>query len=74
IPAAVEDDSDAWRVNLTRPPDKENELIAVAASHGAPGITARQAARLRTTGGSWCWLFGRSRCAFSRASPQTTPR
>jgi hypothetical protein len=40
IPAAIEDDSNAWRVNLTRPPDKENELIAVASSHGAPGILA----------------------------------
>uniref|UniRef100_A0A7S1MLX9 Armadillo repeat-containing protein 8 n=1 Tax=Alexandrium catenella TaxID=2925 RepID=A0A7S1MLX9_ALECA len=33
------------RVNLTRPPDSDNELIKVAALHGAPGMLAVMRAR-----------------------------
>jgi len=33
------------RVNLTRPPDRDNELIKVAALHGAPGMLAVLRAR-----------------------------
>mmetsp|Transcript_125605 Transcript_125605/g.391076 ORF Transcript_125605/g.391076 Transcript_125605/m.391076 type:complete len:358 (-) Transcript_125605:378-1451(-) len=33
------------RVNLTRPPDTDNELIKVAALHGAPGMLAVMRAR-----------------------------
>eukprot|EP00406_Dinophysis_acuminata_P045070 CAMPEP_0179304920 /NCGR_PEP_ID=MMETSP0797-20121207/49353_1 /TAXON_ID=47934 /ORGANISM="Dinophysis acuminata, Strain DAEP01" /LENGTH=363 /DNA_ID=CAMNT_0021014545 /DNA_START=69 /DNA_END=1160 /DNA_ORIENTATION=+ len=44
-PRSVLDVSAETRVNLTRPPDRENELIKVAAMHGAPGILAVMRAR-----------------------------
>merc|ERR1719188_1756056 len=44
VPVLV-DDSVNERINLTRPPDKDNELIKVAAVHGPPGILAVLRAR-----------------------------
>jgi len=45
-PLIIEDDAKKeMRCNLTRPPDRDNELIPVAAIHGPPGILALLRAR-----------------------------
>lgn len=44
-PAVTADNSLLTRINLTRPPDRDNELIKVAAVHGPAGILAVLRAR-----------------------------
>lgn len=44
-PSPILDVTANARVNLTRPPDRDNELLKVAALHGAPGILAVLRAR-----------------------------
>jgi hypothetical protein len=39
-PPKIADSAIELRVNLTRPHDRDNELVSVAAMHGAPGILA----------------------------------